>query len=205
MKLVKPSFLLRSLYPSLIWKLGSNEKKLYLSFDDGPIPEVTPWVLEQLRIYKAKATFFCVGDNVRKYPHLKKAILEEQHKIGNHSNNHLNGWHTDNDLYFANVETAAKVIDSKLFRPPYGKIKRKQIAHLKSTYNIIMWDVLSYDFNAKVSAEQCLQNVIENAENGSIVVFHDSIKAWKNLEFALPKTLAHFADKGYKFEVIPDF
>jgi len=173
---------------------------LYLTFDDGPIPEVTPWVLEQLEKFKAKATFFCVGDNVKKHPTVFEQVKKQGHAIGNHTSNHLNGWATDNVPYFHNVRHCASLVNSVLFRPPYGKLRPKQAQFLQRHYRIVMWDVLSGDFDAHVSPEQCFKNVINNAQNGSIVVFHDSLKAKENLEYALPAVLGYFSERGYRFE-----
>lgn len=173
---------------------------LYLTFDDGPIPEVTPWVLEQLEKFKAKATFFCVGDNVKKHPTVFEQVKRQGHSIGNHTFNHLNGWATEIVPYFHNVRHCASLVNSVLFRPPYGKLRPKQAQFLQRHYRIVMWDVLSGDFDAHVSPEQCFTNVINNAQNGSIVVFHDSLKAKDNLEYTLPKVLEYFSERGYNFE-----
>lgn len=187
-------------FPSLIWRISKKEKIIYLTFDDGPIPETTNWILSTLKKYQAKATFFCVGDNVRKYPNLYKEILWEGHKVGNHTFNHLNGWKTGTKEYLANIEEAKKYISSRLFRPPHGLIKTSQVQKLKKDYNIVMWNVLSMDYDQKITPEQCLHNVTSNGKPGSIVVFHDSIKSRKNLEYALPETLEYFSVKGYDFE-----
>ncbi len=203
--MVKSYSILRRFYPSLIWKINTSKKIIYLTFDDGPIPEVTQWVLSELKKYQAKATFFCIGENVVKHTNLFKDIIAENHTIGNHTFNHLNGWKTNNMDYFSNIEKAEQVFKTKLFRPPYGKIGSSQISQLKTKYKIIMWDVLSYDFDSEVSPETCAKNVINNATQGSIIVFHDSLKASKNLYYALPKTLAHFSELGYRFDAIPPF
>lgn len=205
--------LVKWLAPSLIWEFSVSEKSIYLTFDDGPIPEVTPWVIEQLSKVNAKATFFCIGDNVEKYPEIFKQLIREGHAIGNHTQHHVNGWRTSNTSYIQNVDKAEKtfsnLIDSKknskpyLFRPPYGKITPFQIKRLtKLDYKIIMWDVLSADFDTTINSEKCLENVIKNTKKGSIVVFHDSLKAFEKLQFTLPKVLQHFNKLGYEFKKI---
>ena len=173
---------------------------MYLTFDDGPVPGVTPWVLEQLQAYHAKATFFCVGDNIRKHPHVFQKVIASGHAVGNHTFNHLNGWTTENIPYFHNVRHCANQVHSVLFRPPYGRLKPKQAQFLQRHYRIVMWDVLSGDFDPKISAEQCLANVTDNAEPGSIIVFHDSLKAEDKLRTVLPQVLEHFSRQGYQFE-----
>ncbi|MFC7357882.1 polysaccharide deacetylase family protein [Jejudonia soesokkakensis] len=184
---------MRWMYPKRIWAFSRSEPKIYLTFDDGPIPEVTPWVLDLLKEYNAKATFFCIGENVQKHPEIYNRIIAEGHSVGNHTFHHLNGWKTNTSTYIEDVSKAAEYIDSKLFRPPYGRITSNQAKQLKKKgYRIIMWDVLSYDFEASVSEEKCLHNVLNNIENGSIVVFHDSVKAEKNLRYVLPKVLNIF-------------
>ena len=203
MNLVKPNKLIRNIYSSLIWKVNTSEKIIYLTFDDGPIPEITPWVLQQLSMFKAKATFFCVGENAKKNPEILEQIKSDKHKIGHHTFNHLNGWKTKNEIYIENVEKGNEIIPGNLFRPPYGKLKRSQIQQLKKKYKIIMWDVLTYDYDKNTSKEKCLSNVVRNTQNGSIVVFHDSIKAKENLYYTLPHTLKHFSEQGFAFDVLP--
>lgn len=198
------------LAPSLLWNMPRNAKTIYLSFDDGPHPEITPWVLEKLHQYQAKATFFCVGENIQKFPEVFKQLISEGHSFGNHTHNHLKGWKTSTFRYLENVAVAETVIskfleikDVKLFRPPYGKIKPSQIKELhKRNYKIVMWDALSVDFDASISAESCFKNVIENCKPGSIVVFHDSEKASKNLKTVLPKVLEYYSEKGFEFKGI---
>ena len=173
-----------------------------MTFDDGPIPDVTPWVLEQLAAYSAKATFFMIGDNVQKHPTIYQQVIDEDHRIGNHTFNHFDGWKTANQTYFDNIEKCAEHIDSKLFRPPYGKLKPSQAKHLRKQYNIVLWDVLSGDFDKTISSEKCLNNVLRQAKNGSIIVFHDSLKAEKHLRYVLPKVLDFYHKKGFVFRAI---
>ncbi|MFI5164280.1 MAG: polysaccharide deacetylase family protein [Bacteroidia bacterium] len=204
---VRPNVLLRSLYPSAIWRIPAKEKYIFLTFDDGPIPELTPWVLATLKEYKTKATFFCVGANIEKHPDIFRQIISEGHAIGNHTYNHLNGWKTKTKEYLENVQRCDSVISHEssvighrsLFRPPYGRMKRSQFSILNSQFSIIMWDVLSGDFDKTISEEKCLKNVLTKTREGSIVVFHDSIKAKKNLFYTLPKFLEHFSREGFEF------
>lgn len=205
MYLVTTPPLLRRLYPaSLIWNMPRTEQTIYLTFDDGPIPEITPWVLETLEQYDARATFFCIGDNVRKHPSIYERILEKGHAVGNHTFNHLNGWKTPDAAYLENIRQCAGLVESNLFRPPYGRIRRSQIRKLRhlgpETTQIIMWDVLSGDFDRKLSPEGCLRNVIKHARNGSIVVFHDSLKAESRLRYTLPRALQFWKEKNFQFK-----
>lgn len=204
MYLVKTPQFIQNLFPNYTWKVPTEEKEVYLTFDDGPIPEVTPWVLEQLANYNAKATFFCVGENVQKHPSVFEAVKAAGHTVGNHTYNHLDGWTTDNIPYFHNTRHSARIIGSELFRPPYGKLKPKQAQFLQRHYRIVMWDILSGDFDPNISNEQCLQNVIRNVAPGSIVVFHDSLKAKEKLEYVLPRVLQHLSEQGYRFEALQD-
>lgn len=204
MYLVKTPQFIQNLFPNFTWRVPTQEKQLFLTFDDGPIPEVTPWVLEQLAAYDAKATFFCVGDNIRKHREVYEAVVEGGHAVGSHTLNHLDGWATDNIPYFHNVRHSANMVDSSLFRPPYGRLKPKQAQFLMRHYQIVMWDVLSGDFDATISGEQCLKNVTKNAGAGSIVVFHDNVKAIERLEYALPRVLEHFTSLGYAFNTLTD-
>jgi len=202
MYLVHTPQYVQALFPGLTWKMSTGAKEIYLTFDDGPIPDVTPWVLETLRQYDAKATFFCVGDNVRKYPEIYDMVVEDGHAVGNHTLNHLSGWSTENISYFHNIRHCARMVQSGLFRPPYGKLRPSQIQFLQRHYRIIMWDVLSADFDKDITPEDCFQNVIQNAVPGSIVVFHDSLKAETNLRYALPLVLEHFSKMGYTFSAL---
>lgn len=197
---------LRMMFPSgLTWNIPTKEKVLYLTFDDGPTPEATSFVLDELKKYNAKATFFCIGENVQRYPQLYQRLFTEGHRVGNHTHNHLNGFHTKDEQWLNNVKEAAKWIDSDLFRPPYGKIRNFQAKVLKEAsppFRIIMWSVISADFDDKISPQKSFDNVRKNARAGSIVVFHDSEKAFPNLRYALSETLRLFSSEGYRFESI---
>ena len=210
---VKTNKWIKKIFNNLVWDIPNSDKKIYLTFDDGPIPEVTEWVLDILKSKEIKATFFCIGDNIQKYPEVYKRILAEGHQTGNHTFNHLNGWKTETNHYIDNFKLcetehlklpiAIGTEHSFLFRPPYGKIKPSQSKAIRQLgYKIIMWDVLSYDFDQSISVEKCLENVISNTEQGSIIVFHDSVKAEKNLKYALPKAIQILKDKGFVFDVI---
>lgn len=197
---VTPPFWLKWLYPSLTWNKDRSEKSIYLTFDDGPIPVVTPFVLNTLKKFNATATFFCIGENVQKHPEIYQQLLKEGHAVGNHTFNHLKGWKTDDKVYLDNIQKCAGLVQSSLFRPPYGKGTRSQYAALRPGYSIIMWDVLSGDFDTGLTPERCLKNVIKNTRTGSIVVFHDSLKAYERLEYALPLALEHWQKEGYAFK-----
>jgi len=217
MYFVKTPFLLKKIYPSsLLWNKSRNQKVIFLTFDDGPIPIVTPWVLKTLKNFNAKATFFCIGENVANHSEIFEQIKADGHAVGNHTNNHLKGWLTDDKIYLENFKKCQSLTQTNLFRPPYGRIKFSQIKLLKnqvagSNYqddlqrnqiSIIMWDVLSGDFDTKLSPEKCLKNVMKHTQNGSIIVFHDSLKAWDRLEYVLPKALAYWIKQGYTFETL---
>jgi peptidoglycan/xylan/chitin deacetylase (PgdA/CDA1 family) len=204
MYLTRTPKLIQSLFPNFVWHLPTTEKVIYLTFDDGPIPEVTPWVLDELATYNAKATFFCVGDNVRKHNHIFEAILEAGHAVGNHTYHHMDGWQTDNIAYFHNIRHCAHLVKSNLFRPPYGRLKPKQAQFLQRHYQIVMWDVLSGDFDVQLSKEKCLENIISGVSGGSIIVLHDSQKARERLDYVLPRTLKYFSEHGYRFEAIDE-
>ena len=202
---VKTPWWLKLLYKNCIWHIKSTEKVIFLTFDDGPHPSITPFVLDELKKYNAKATFFCIGKNVLQHGNICSRITTEGHQIGNHTHNHLNGWKTKDTIYLENVAEAKKYIDSPLFRPPYGKIRKFQLQQLgtpKFQLHAIMWSVLSGDFDKKISPEKCLNNVIKHTTSGSIVVFHDSEKAFERLAYALPIVLKYFSEKGYRFEKI---
>jgi peptidoglycan/xylan/chitin deacetylase (PgdA/CDA1 family) len=202
MLFVKTPVLLMKLFPELIWHFSSREEDrgyhVYLTFDDGPTPEVTPWVLDCLREYDASATFFCLGRNVEKYPEIYERILDDGHAVGNHTYSHLKGWKTSNPEYIDDVRLASYHIKSKLFRPPYGRFRQSQIKEIRKDYNIVMWDILSQDYDPAVSPQKCLSNVEANVRSGSIIVFHDSMKARKNLYYALPQVLEKYHGK-YSF------
>ncbi|MBS1566531.1 MAG: polysaccharide deacetylase family protein, partial [Bacteroidetes bacterium] len=191
--------------PAYTWQMPAGQKKIYLSFDDGPHPEATPFVLDTLRRYDAKATFFCIGKNVLQYPELYKRILLDGHATGNHTHNHLNGWKTPDKEYLGNIQEASQYIDSKLFRPPYGRISRFQALQVQEQMGlrVVMWSVLSGDFDTSLSPQKCTENVQKSATGGSIVVFHDSEKAMPRLTYALPKVLEYFTALGYHFEKLP--
>jgi peptidoglycan/xylan/chitin deacetylase (PgdA/CDA1 family) len=196
---------LKKIYAGCTWQMDTAQKKIYLSFDDGPHPIVTRFVLDILDSYNAKATFFCIGKNVEAHPEMYQQILAGGHAVGNHTFNHLNGWKTPDELYIENIVKAGRWVTTSLFRPPYGKIsfgQLKKLSEQQPALKIIMWSVLSADFDRKITAERCLQNVLQYTGNGSIVVFHDSEKAFEKLQFALPKMMEHFAGLGYSFEKI---
>jgi len=205
--------IIKLIFPKLTWEIPSKKKVIYLTFDDGPTEGITHWVLSELDKYNAKATFFCIGKNVMHHPSIFQDIIKKGHAIGNHTHNHLNGWKKSSKIYLQNINKAQEVIDSnmgnqrpvhqKLFRPPYGKIYTNVTKKLlEMDYKIIMWDVLSGDFDLSIPKEKCLENVIKNTTKGSIIVFHDSVKASNNLKYTLPKTLAYFSKKGYQFEAL---
>ncbi len=206
---IKTNRIIKRVFSNYVWDIPTVEKKIYLTFDDGPTPEITAWVLNQLREFNAKATFFCIGDNIEKYPEIFQSVLQNGHSIGNHTFNHLNGWKTKSSDYIENVRLCKEAIrqqatdNPQLFRPPYGKIRKSQASLLrKEGYKIIMWDVLSGDFDSSISPERCLQNVTRNTQPGSIIVFHDSIKSYRNLEYTLPKFLTFLKRNNYVCEVI---
>ncbi len=184
--------------------MPQGKKRLYLTFDDGPHPEVTPEVLEILAVYDAKASFFCVGENVSNHPDVYQKVRDAGHLTGNHSYNHLNGWKTPLNEYYENVNKCRELVDSAYFRPPYGRINPFQIQALKNEYTIVMWTVLSYDYHRDVSPQQCTEFVLKNTNDGAIIVFHDSQKAAKNMLKALPAVLEHFKNEGYGFHRIDE-
>jgi peptidoglycan/xylan/chitin deacetylase (PgdA/CDA1 family) len=202
--LVKTPWWLKRFYDKYTWSMPPGEKNLYLTFDDGPHPEATLFVLKQLKEYNALATFFCIGKNVVAHPGIYQQVINECHSVGNHTFNHLNGWKTSNDIYLKDIAKASQHIDSNLFRPPYGRITSFQAKNLKPVMKgkepkVIMWDVLSADFDISCTPKQCLSNVISASVPGSIIVFHDSEKAFPRLEYALPRMLKYFTEKGYQF------
>jgi len=206
MYLIKSPYILTEFSKkSITWKLPTDDKVLYITFDDGPVPVVTPAVLDILDDYNAKATFFMVGENVKNYPEVMEQVVEAGHSIGNHTFNHLNGTKVSDKTYYRNILTAKEYINSDLFRPPYGRIRPRQISEIKKQYQIVLWSVLSGDFDTSISDEKCLKNVIRHSKSGSIVVFHDSLKAQDRMLYALEGTLKHFSDLGYKFLAINQF
>lgn len=203
--LVKTPWWLKKIYASCIWQINTTQKNIYLSFDDGPHPIATPFVLDELKKYNAKATFFCIGKNVVLYPEIYKRIIAEGHAVGNHTYHHLNGWKTKNDIYIENISSAKKHIDSILFRPPYGRISFQQLkilSNLQQPFKVIMWSVLSGDFDKGITGNKCLNNVIQHTRKGSIVVFHDSEKALEKIRFVLPKVLKYFTAKQFELKKI---
>ncbi len=208
LKIVKTPKLAKKVFPKALWKIRPIGKKIFLTFDDGPIPVVTPAVLAILKEYNAKATFFCIGKNIEENPTIFQQVLAEGHSIGNHTSIHCNGWKTNNKAYFEAVEQCANSIDARttdhrfLFRPPYGKLTFAQYNTIAQKYTIVMWDVLSFDFDLSVDKETVLNNVLKHTRNGSIIVFHDSEKAKEKVLYALPKVLAHFTELGFTFEKI---
>ena len=215
---IKTPTVAKRMFPNYIWDIPTTEKVIYLTFDDGPTPEITNWTLDVLKQYDAKATFFCIGNNIDKHPDIFQNIIGHEHAIGNHTQTHIKGWKTKAKDYLENIAEAQKVIDSQLqipivigtkstnlFRPPYGQITPKQGKKLiELGYKIIMWDVLSFDWEASVSEETCLENVTSKTTAGSIIVFHDSVKSSKNMQYALPKVLEYFSQKGYRFKALHD-
>ncbi|GAA3646048.1 polysaccharide deacetylase family protein [Flavivirga jejuensis] len=219
---IKTPLLVKKIFPNYVWDIPTTDKVIYLTFDDGPTPEITNWTLNTLKEYNAKATFFCIGNNIKKHPDIFQNILDDGHSIGNHTYNHVKGWRTKSEDYLKNVEETQRIINDQisnsnskivnhqssvvnLFRPPHGQITPKQGRKLITLgYKIIMWDVLSFDWQNNVSKETCLNNVTSKATNGSIIVFHDSVKASKNMLYTLPKTLEFFSKKGYTFKAIKD-
>jgi peptidoglycan/xylan/chitin deacetylase (PgdA/CDA1 family) len=192
----------RKIFKEAIWRKNPAEKIIYLTFDDGPIPEVTPWVLDVLDQFQIKSTFFCVGENVQKYPHIYNELIARGHKTGNHTFNHTKGLFKNNQEYLDNIEKAAFYIKSDLFRPPHGALKISQLNKLKKKYKIIQWDVISRDYNKDLSGEEVLNIVKKYTRNGSIIVFHDSVKAEKNMRYAMPRAIEFLLAKGFSFATL---
>ena len=203
MLIVKPPQIITRLMPRMTWGFYGELQKVFLTFDDGPTPEVSDWVLDQLKKYNAKATFFCIGRNVEHFPDVYQRILDAGHSVGNHTYSHLKGFRSSKRTYYEDIELASNFIDSNLFRPPYGRIRRAQVLDIVKQYRIIMWNSLSIDYNAKVPGDQVYHNVVDNVKPGSVVVFHDSKKARKNLYYALPRVLKFLGEAGYEMEAIP--
>jgi peptidoglycan/xylan/chitin deacetylase (PgdA/CDA1 family) len=205
MYLVKSPLLLKWYYPKLTWNKNRDQKVIYLTFDDGPIPDVTTFVLKTLKSFGAKATFFCIGENIVKHPDIFELIKKEGHQVGNHTFNHLKGWITEDHSYLRNFQQCQELTSTNLFRPPYGRIKKSQVRDIRAANpntEIIMWDVLSGDFDPNLSPQKCYQNVVKHTRNGSIIVFHDSLKAFDRLEYALPLALHYFKEQGYRFALL---
>ncbi|MBS7352735.1 MAG: polysaccharide deacetylase family protein [Candidatus Limisoma sp.] len=203
MLIEQPPIPYRMLFPETVWRIPMTEKAVYLTFDDGPIPEVTPWVLDVLDHYGIKATFFCVGDNVRKHPATFQQVVERGHSVGNHTMHHLQGAFTTTKRYVADINEADSYIHSALFRPPHGLIRWKQAAAIKGNMRIIMYDLVTRDYSQKLTREEVLNNVKRYTRNGSIIVFHDSLKSQQRLRWALPRAIEWLKDNGYKFLPIP--
>ena len=200
--LVRPPLLLRKIYPGALWRMNSAEKKIYLTFDDGPVPGVTPSALSILKAFNIKATFFCVGENVKKNPEIFQQLISEGHSTGNHTFHHVDGWNTSSRTYLREVQLCAELFPSKLFRPPYGRMRPPQRKAIAGKYKIVLWDVLTYDFEKELSGEKCLELALKNSRNGSIVVFHDSEKAKERILYALPKYIEEMKRRGFEFGVL---
>jgi peptidoglycan/xylan/chitin deacetylase (PgdA/CDA1 family) len=198
----QPPKIAEKIYCKVLWRLPRTKKTVYLTFDDGPVPYYTEYILDILEKYRVNATFFCVGENIEKYPEIFKKLKDRGHSIGTHTYNHIKGWSTNFISYYRNIKKAAQLAQSTLFRPPYGQIKILQALALSIPYRIIMWDVLSKDYDETITPEECFENVQNYVRNGSIIVFHDSLKAHNNLKHALPKTIEYLQAKGYEFATI---
>lgn len=201
MHFVRPIFFLPYVYNKSIWRKEKKKNNIYLTFDDGPIPELTPWVLDILKERNIKATFFCVGENIVKHPEIFERIKNEGHAVGNHTHNHLKGWTTSDEAYLQNVQACQELTQTDLFRPPYGRATQSQLRQLAKTYRIIMWDVLTGDYDPTISPDQVYRNAVDYVRNGSIIVFHDNIKAKENLQYALPKSLDELLARGFRFDL----
>jgi peptidoglycan/xylan/chitin deacetylase (PgdA/CDA1 family) len=214
MHLYKTNYLFKKIYSSYTWDIPTTEKEIFLTFDDGPIPGVSDFVLEVLEKYNAKATFFAVGHNIEKHPEVFQRVVQGGHAVGNHTFHHLNGWKTDTNTYLDNIAECDEMLSSlyhsgsraggsqKLFRPPYGKLTREQSRVVRQNYKVIMWDVLTADYDNSLHKETCLKKTIKYTNKGSVVIFHDSLKAEKNMTYVLPRLLEHFSEQGYSFKAI---
>ena len=200
--LARPPYLLRKVYPGVVWRMSKQEKKIYLTFDDGPVPGVTPAALSVLKQLNVKATFFCVGDNAEKHPGIYQQVIAEGHSIGNHTFHHVDGWNISSRNYLEEVNHCAEIVSSELFRPPYGRMRPSQRKAIQRKYKIILWDVLTYDFEQSLSGEDCLELALKNSRNGSIVVFHDSEKAKERMLYALPEYIEEMRRRGFEFGVL---
>ena len=196
----QPAIYLRWLYPRALWRMDRHERAVYLTFDDGPIPEATPFILDVLKEHGVKATFFMVGDNVRKYPDLYQRVLDEGHQVGNHTHNHISGLRRSLREYSYNVEKANAYIKSNLFRPPHGWMRIPQYALLRRKYKVVMWDLVTRDYSKWMTAENVISNVKRYARNGSIITFHDSLKSIDKLRTALPESIKWLKEQGYEFK-----
>ena len=203
LNLIKSPKILQYLFADFLWKINTNEKVIFLTFDDGPHPFITPWIIDLMNQYNAKGTFFLTGEAVRRYPDLYQLYKTNGHQVGNHTYQHIKGWRSRRKKYLKEIDHCAEVVESSLFRPPYGQIHLRSIREIKRQYKVVMWDVLSMDFDSKTSSEICLSNVINYSKEGSIVVFHENDKSIKNIIYALPKVLEHFTKLGYEFKSIP--
>lgn len=205
---VKTNWIIKKIFSRFVWDIPNHDNTIYLTFDDGPVPQITDWVLDVLKEHEVKATFFCIGENIKKNPEIFKRIISEGHAVGNHTYNHLKGWTTNNVTYLENFGLCQKIMsennsDSKLFRPPYGKIKSAQASEiLKLGFKIIMWDILTVDYDKNTTPEKCIENATQKAAAGSILIFHDSVKAFCNLEKALPETIEILKEKGFRFAAL---
>jgi len=200
--MIKKERIASKIFKNMVWHFAGRENELFLTFDDGPTPEITPWVLDTLAQHNAKATFFCIGEKVLANPEIYKRIIDEGHSVGNHSFSHLKGWNTTNSSYLNDIRKATECIESNLFRPPFGRIKPGQSFELKKDFHIIMWDVLSKDYDETVDEKKCLYYVLNHTEEGSIIVFHDTKQAEKNLKYVLPEALKTFSSQGFVFNAI---
>lgn len=203
--LVKTPWWLKKMYPGCVWDMPVKEKTLYLTFDDGPHPAITPFVLELLRKYNAKASFFCIGENAVRYPEVFQQVINEGHAVGNHTFHHINGWKTSDKDYMNDISKAREIIPGQLFRPPYGRLKRSQLKMLNQGENkmaIIMWNILAGDWDIHLDPSICFERVKKKTSEGDIIVFHDSEKAWERMSYSLPKLLEYFSSKGYVFDKI---
>jgi peptidoglycan-N-acetylglucosamine deacetylase len=198
--LIQPNGILKKFYPRAVWNMDRSQKKIYLTFDDGPIPGLTEWVLDELKKFQVKATFFCVGANILKHPKIFERIIREGHAVANHTMSHIKGFKHTVSEYMREVDECAKLVGNSMFRPPYGQLKRSQYkALIQRGYKIILWDIISYDYET-ISGERCLSNAIRGRKNGSIVIFHDNLKAEKNIRYALPLFLEDSLKNGFTFE-----
>ncbi len=206
--LIKTPWWLKKLYTECLWDVAKTEaKELYLTFDDGPHPTITPFLLAILEKYNAKATFFCIGDNVAKYPAIYEEVVAAGHAVGNHTYHHINGWKCSDNEYVSDIDKAATIIDSSLFRPPYGRVSRNQIKLLKQkdpSYKIVMWNILAGDWDSGIKPEKCYERIKNRISNNDIIVFHDSDKAWDRMNYAVTHLLEDFSNKGYSFKKLAE-